>query len=396
MSKIESSVAIVGAGPNGLAAAGLCRELGIDFIQFGEPMDSWKNHMPKGMLLRSSVPSSSIGSPSSEFSIRRYQDEIGRDLPNPLPIQDFIDYGLWVQRNVSPDIDNRYVEKISYDGDFKLSIEDGDSLTARKVVLALGINQFANIPKEFEEIPECLAAHSSKISSFDELRAKRVVVIGAGQSAQESAALLNESGAEVELISKSDRLIKIAEGKDLGELIKERLPRALGELIYPPTGLEWLWPPAHVMVSYPEIYKYVPGKRQRELTQAVLRPRGSHWLTPRLESVTITNSRFVTKAEPSSDGLKLQLSDDTSRTVDFVLLATGYRPDITKEKVLEDDLLAKVNRVSGYPTLRNYQTSVDGLFILGALAARDHGPINRFVSGSLNLSRMLTPALIKS
>lgn len=45
------ATAVIGAGPNGLAASAHLRALGIDTRCFGEPMESWVRQMPAGMLL---------------------------------------------------------------------------------------------------------------------------------------------------------------------------------------------------------------------------------------------------------------------------------------------------------------------------------------------------------
>ena len=54
------STAIIGAGPYGLSIAAHFRRRGIPFRIFGRPMDSWLNHMPKGMKLKSDGFASNI------------------------------------------------------------------------------------------------------------------------------------------------------------------------------------------------------------------------------------------------------------------------------------------------------------------------------------------------
>ena len=49
----RADVAIVGAGPYGLSLAAHLTHLGPGLRVFGRPMDSWRRHMPKGMLLKS-------------------------------------------------------------------------------------------------------------------------------------------------------------------------------------------------------------------------------------------------------------------------------------------------------------------------------------------------------
>ena len=69
-------------------------------------------------------------------------------------------------------------------------------------MVATGISTFASRPAEFEGIPPALASHSSEHNDLRKFKGQRVVVIGAGQSALESAALFKEAGIEVEVIAR--------------------------------------------------------------------------------------------------------------------------------------------------------------------------------------------------
>ena len=76
----------------------------------------------------------------------------------------------------------------------------GESLRAKKVVVAGGIAPFARIPKPFANLPPCLVSHTSQHNDLSKFRHKEVLVIGAGQSALESAVLLDEAGARVQVL----------------------------------------------------------------------------------------------------------------------------------------------------------------------------------------------------
>ena len=60
--------------------------------------------------------------------------------------------------------------------------------------MAAGISDFAARPVEFDGIPTALASHASESKDLSKFKGRRVAVIGAGQSALESAALLKEAG----------------------------------------------------------------------------------------------------------------------------------------------------------------------------------------------------------
>jgi glycine/D-amino acid oxidase-like deaminating enzyme len=135
----EIDVAIVGAGPYGLAAASHVGKLGLSMAVMGAPMCFWQHCMPAGMLLRSPNVASDIADPDNSFGLAAYGAARGEPVPSPLPIDRFIDYGLWVQRQVAPVVDSP-VERIDHHrGRFRLTLADGDAITAAQVVVAAGI-----------------------------------------------------------------------------------------------------------------------------------------------------------------------------------------------------------------------------------------------------------------
>src|SRR5207302_1528036 len=126
-SRRDAVTAVIGAGPHGLAAAAHLRAAGVEVRSFGEPLEFWREHMPRGMLLRSRKRSSNISDPARALTIDRYERERGRKLhePNPL-LEEFVDYGLWFQRHAVPDLDRRKVGQVSCDrGHFRLRLDDG-------------------------------------------------------------------------------------------------------------------------------------------------------------------------------------------------------------------------------------------------------------------------------
>jgi cation diffusion facilitator CzcD-associated flavoprotein CzcO len=77
----DSRVAIVGAGPYGLACAAFLRQSGVEPRVFGEPMGFWRRQMPRGMLLRSRRRSSHLADPTLALTIDRYEESTGARLP---------------------------------------------------------------------------------------------------------------------------------------------------------------------------------------------------------------------------------------------------------------------------------------------------------------------------
>src|SRR5438128_1573296 len=103
----KCTVAIIGAGPYGLAAAVHLRQAGVETRIFGHPMEFWKRHMPEGMLLRSSWDASHLADPSRTMTLDDYELVKDISLDRPVPLARFIDYGEWFQQQLMEDVDGR-------------------------------------------------------------------------------------------------------------------------------------------------------------------------------------------------------------------------------------------------------------------------------------------------
>jgi FAD-dependent urate hydroxylase len=72
-------------------------------------MRFWQTGMPAGMLLRSAWSASRIADPSGTLTLDAYKLSSGDHLAAPIPLERFVDYGLWYQHVAEPDIDSRKV-----------------------------------------------------------------------------------------------------------------------------------------------------------------------------------------------------------------------------------------------------------------------------------------------
>jgi thioredoxin reductase len=382
----------VGAGPQGLSVAAHCRDADIDFRIFGRTMVAWIESMPDGMRLKSSPAASNITDPAHAYTLERYSQITARTVPEPVPVSEFVKYGQWIRAQVAPAEDPRLVRRISRDSSFCIELTDDEILRADKVVLALGIDRFAVTPPEFSHVPDSLAAHSSRVSALAGLSAKRVLVLGAGQSAQETAALLHEAGAEVELVTRRSVLPRLSRQSGLEPHLRRLVPHPVISRIYLPTDLGRQ--PYHLAIAYPELFRKLPRRWKERISWSVMKPSGAVWLDARLRDVRVTRNCFVRQVRPDRGGLEIELSDGTQRHVDFAVLATGFRADVQKYTILDQALKESLSQVGGYPCLGlDFQTNIPGLYMVGAIAAWDHGPITRFVCGSLVYERLLMPSL---
>src|SRR6202046_2202219 len=104
------NTAIIGAGPYGLSIAAHLRSRGIPFRIFGRPMDSWRTHMPKGMLLKSDGFASNISDPNDEFTLRKFCSQQGieySDTGIPVRLDTFTRYGLAFRERMVPELEDK-------------------------------------------------------------------------------------------------------------------------------------------------------------------------------------------------------------------------------------------------------------------------------------------------
>jgi len=384
------NVVVIGAGPYGLAAANFLRARGVEVRVFGSPMAFWAGQMPSGMFLRSNWEASHIADPDGTLNLDAFRDADGNHFEKPIPLKRFVDYGLWYQRRAVPDVDLRHVARLEQNGrGFLVSLSDGEQFTSRRVVVAGGIGPFAYRPKEFSAIPRELASHAVDHNDLSKFKGKKVAIIGGGQSALESAALLKEAGAEPEVLVREASLNWVG--------LHARLHRLgpLSKLLYSnrdvgPAGISRL-------VAAPHVFRRFPREFQDKVAYRAIRPAGAAWLQPRLKDVTISLGRRVVEAAERGSRVWLKLDDATERVVDHCFLATGFQIDLSRYGFLPPSLLAQLRTVNGFPVLtRGFESTMQGLHFVGKTASWSFGPLLGFVSGtefaSTELARFISRA----
>lgn len=380
-------VAVIGAGPFGLSTAAHLRARGIPVRVFGEPMVSWRDHMPAGMLLKSTPAASSLDAPQRGHTLADYCDAAGiarlvtdEDI---IPVETFIGYGEWFQQKLVPELER--VRVVSVDrregGGFELKLDSGELFTARAVVVATGLSGLAHLPPELAAAaadgptPTGPVSHSSQHHDLSRFKGKELIVVGAGQSALETAALAAEAGASVRVVSRGRG--RVAFGAAPWQQPKLR-PES-------PFGRAWsLW----ALSYYPQPYRYLPAQTRHYLVRRVLGPLGAWWLRDRFEGkVQVSEVDRIVRAEATdgSPALTVATSGGGTQqiTADHVISATGYRVDIAAMDFLGHELRTRLAVSRGTPKLgAGYVSSVPGLYFTGLPAASSYGPVMRFVCGT--------------
>src|SRR5919206_524140 len=152
-----------------------------------------------------------------------------------------------------------------------------------------GMAPFARRPAAFNELPAELATHASAHRDLSRFAGKRVVVVGGGQSALESAALLHEAGADVEVLVRKDHLVWLHGGK------YHRMLGRYATLVYAPTDVGPMG--LSRIVAVPDLFRRLPRSVQQPAAQRAIRPAGAQWLVDRLRDVPIRLSWPVQHAE---------------------------------------------------------------------------------------------------
>lgn len=384
---MSHGVVVIGAGPYGLSISAHLRELGVDHVAVGRPMESWRARMPAGMLLKSEPYASAIASPGSGYDLAGYCRSHGLDYVNrvgPVPVERFIAYGDWYAKQLVPHLqDVRAKQILPTDGGFRVVLDDAPPVLARQVVVATGVIPHAYLPDELSSLPSDLVTHAADHHELGQFSGRTVAVVGGGQSALETAALLHEAGADVRVITRGP-VVQWNGPNPAHRTLKRRIR-------WPVTQLCEGW---HcVLWNTPTAFRRLPESTRITKARTVLGPSGAWWLKDRVDGVIeILTGRSIRTAAPHGNRVRLTLdgANPLSIDVDHVIAGTGYRIDLSRLPFIPDGLRDRIETVSGYPVVsRAGQSSVPGLYFAGAPTAVSLGPSARFVAGTHNAAKPL-------
>jgi thioredoxin reductase len=394
----QCDVAIIGAGPYGLSIAAHLRALGVDFRIFGRPMHTWLTHMPKGMRLKSEGFASSLYDPGSTFTLEVYCKEKGIPygrLGRPVPLEVFTAYGLEFQKRFVPNLENKMVESLKRSGDgFELGLDSGETLSARRVVMAVGLTHYSNFPAELAGLPPSLVSHSSKHSTVDQFRGREVAILGAGASALDLAALLNQAGARVQVLSRKP-VIKFHDPPEKLEF------SFFDQLRNPITGIGPGWK-LFWCANTPLLFRQMPLKFRLDKVKSILGPAPCWFIKEEIiGKVQLLVDVSISEAKVQEGRVCLQLTDSAgtrkSITVDHLIAATGYKVKLQRLAFMDAQLQSAIRSVEDTPVLSsNFQSTVPGLYFVGASAANTFGPLLRFAFGAGFTAGRLSKHLAKS
>lgn len=362
-------------------------------------MDSWQAHMPKGMLLKSDGFASTIDDPEQKFTLKQFCQERGipyADMGIPVSLDTFVAFGLAFKGQLLPELENKLVANIEQMSDgFTLTLEDGEKVKVRQVVLAIGITHFQHVPSNLAQLPAKFVSHSFQHSDLEPFRGRRVVVIGGGASASDLAGLLHQGGADVQLVARDAKLnFHNKPNPNQGRSWWHRLRHPQSGL---GPGLR-----SRCYCEAPHWFRRLPEGIRLKIVKKHLGPSGG-WFAKDMVvgKVPLMLGCTPERAEIEGDHVRLQVraADGTQHIIeaDHIICATGYRADVNRLRFLNPELRSKLKTLEGSPVLSaHFESSVPGLFFVGVAAANSFGPLMRFAYGAGYTARRLTLALAKA
>jgi hypothetical protein len=137
----------------------------------------------------------------------------------------------------------------------------------------------------------------------------------------------------------------------------------------------------------PHIFHHFPKPARNRLVKGFLGPAGGWFLRGRFETVPLLAGYRIAGAEASSGHAVLRLKSETGDErrieTEHVIAATGYRADIRRLPFLGEGIQSQLNVLDNVPVLTpHFESSVPGLFFVGASAVDSFGPVSRFACGA--------------
>jgi thioredoxin reductase len=392
-------VAIVGAGPYGLSIAAHFRRRGIPFRIFGRPMDSWVSHMPAGSCLKSDGFASNIYDPDNEFTLEKFCAEQGIEYAHtgiPVRIETFSAYGIAFKNRMLPELDERLVENIDRAPQgFVLRLEGGETVEARRVILAVGISHFPHIPENLAHLPSEFLTHSYRHENLESFRGRSVAVIGAGASAIDLAGLLRDVGADVQLVARPTEL-------KFHTAPKDQKPRTWWDNVRHPSSGLGPGVRSRFFSDAPNLFYFLPESLRLKIVRRSLGPSAGWFARDKVMGrVPLVLGCTPEGAEVQNGKVHLRLrgKDGSRREIvaDHIVAATGYKVTLERLKFLGADIRSKVRTVDGAPVLKSdFESSVPGLYFVGLAAKNTFGPVMRFAFGAGFAAENLTETMVKS
>jgi hypothetical protein len=144
------------------------------------------------------------------------------------------------------------------------------------------------------------------------------------------------------------------------------------------------------------MFRYLPAPLRLEIVRRHLGPSSPWHLRPRvIGKVTVLTGQEVESAAIRDNRVWLSLRNGASKPVsiatDHVIAATGFRVDLRRLPLMDENLRRHIRTLGSMPVLStNFESSVSGLYFAGLAAAGSFGPLMRFMYGTEFVARRIS------
>ncbi len=348
-------VLIVGAGPYGLSLANYMSVMGQEFKIIGKPMELWKEHTFSEASLRSEMATSEIAHPQNAYSIQTFRTQNGLDKGQPsdrIEVKEYRQYIDWVLNALPYEIQPEYLTNLSQGSDcFEAKMESGEILKAKQVVIATGVAHHLKVPAEFSNAKYLI--HSYYTKEIEALQGKKVLVVGAGQSAAEAMEICRKNENQVHWYARKE-------------------PRFYSEPLDLP---KWIF---NLVVKSAGLFRRMPHR----LIQYWFSIFSATTMTPDHRAKLVNVNRFSSLPDLS--------------TYDHVISATGYDYTLNHMNFLADELRGRLEMRASMPRIdKNFMSSMRDLYFIGPPTEMFFGPPMKFMIGSQYVAPRLSKQLAR-
>lgn len=370
-----TKILIIGSGPYGVGIANTLSEYKIPFSICGNTFDLWLEHTLSTMSIRSDWHTSEIYSSKNRFGMKKfifdnYKDDAKEIIQNKIPINLFRNYLKYVQNNLDFPVKRKAVTGLSRKGNaFICEFSDGEIEEAERVVIATGIGLHVSIPEEIKKLNSKNIYHCYFVNDYEDLKNKKILIIGAGQSA----------GEGIVHLKKNNKITWVYKTKPVYYSEPLNLPTPVFKLI----------------LNISPFFYYLPDRMKKKFGKKYVISTITPDLQEELEAGDVEKVHIdANELELDNRGNKV-VSKKLGKEFDAVISATGYRYHINNLKFLDNDIKKDIENRNGIPGLDyDFQTSIKNLYMVGGIAEPVYGPAQRFMMGARHAAKRILRALI--
>lgn len=372
---MKSPVLIIGAGPYGVSIALELHRRGVPFVVHGEPFSLWHRHTLSAASLRSDVHVSEVFTKDRRHRLDSFMDatlppaDARRVRQGRVPVSLFRDYLRQVQSRLPFPIVEQRITGLCGDGNgFVATTAGGETIAASQVVLACGVEGHRYLPPCLADLDSERVVHGWHVQQYESARGQRILIVGSGQSAAEAVWHLRPH----------NQITWLHRTRPTYFADPIALPRPIFALA----------------MRGSHVFSLLPGWLRSRLRKNLV----GATITPDLEPHVAADD--VEQIQGDIESLRLVgrggavHSAALNRDFDLVVACTGYRYGLRNLTMLAPRLAEQIRCEEDMPVLdRRFQTSVPGLYVVGAMAEPKHGPAMRFMSGTRTAAMLVGAAV---